>query len=53
MFVMEKALYEKVIEILTRLEDKIDSIDERTQDIEQRLDETEPTTSQWFGGGVQ
>jgi DNA replication initiation complex subunit (GINS family) len=38
---MEKALYEKVIEILARLEDKIDSIDERTQDIEQRLDDSD------------
>lgn len=53
MLIMEKAVYEKVIEILTRIESKVDEINERTERIEQHLDETEPATSQWFGGGVQ
>jgi hypothetical protein len=38
---MEKALFDKVFEILTRLEEKIDAVDDRTERIEERLDDQE------------
>jgi hypothetical protein len=46
-------VYTEIIAVLTRIEAKIDRLGERTEKIEQHLDDDEPATSQWFGGGVQ
>lgn len=49
---MEKELYTRVIEILTRLEAKIDAIDERTERIERQINDDTPEYSQMYNGGV-
>jgi hypothetical protein len=47
---MEELLYKRVIEILSRLETKVDTIDERTKRIEEQMTED---AYQRYAGGVR
>jgi hypothetical protein len=47
---MEKQVYAKIIEILTRMETKIDELNDRTERIEEQLHED---AYQRYAGGVR
>jgi hypothetical protein len=49
----EQMLYELIIRRLDAIDRKCDRLIDDVDEIKKSMDDTEPATSQWFGGGAQ